>query len=226
VIYGQRTFGSGIFGEAETAVEVSRTISYFYLTLISKETSLPYKYTLKVYNDKTIPYAYITNISKTGIIKYGYTSNILRVEVYGQSIFGENIFGGKTEEENLATKTIRYSYITLISKEANVLYNWGIGIEKDKDILYSYKALIPFIGELPYRFTLITSKTKDIIYSYGSEFDNEYEILYSYKGSIIRIRTIRYGYRSLKSLFEGTVRKITITATPKGQVAKIELERR
>ena len=50
---------------------------------------------------------------------------ILRVEVYEQSIL-EKIFWRKTEEENLATKTIRYSYITLISKEANVLYNWGL----------------------------------------------------------------------------------------------------
>lgn len=182
MIYGQRTFGSGIFGEEEGE---------------SKR-----------------------------IISYEYSSNTLKIEVYGFPTFGDSLFGGRIEEENLATKTIRYSYITLISKEANVLYNWGIGIEKDKDILYSYKALIPFIGELPYRFTLTTSKTKDVPYGYGSEFDNEYEILYSYKGSIIRIRTIRYGYRSLKSLFEGTVRRITITATPKGQVAKIELERR
>ena len=107
-----------------------------------------------------------------------------------------------------------------------MLYNWGIGIEKDKDILYSYKALIPFIGELPYRFTLTTSKTKDVPYGYTLWLGKEHEIPYAYKGSIARIRTIRYGYRSLKSLFEGTVRRITITATPKGQVAKIELERR
>lgn len=160
------------------------------------------------------------------IVLYEYSSNTLKIEVYGQSIFGDGLFGGRTEEKNLATKTIRYFYHTLISKEANVLYNWGIRVEQDKDILYSYKALIPFIGELPYRFTLTTSKIKDISYRYTLWLGKERAIPYAYKGSITRIRTIRYGYRSLKSLFEGTVRKITITATPKGQVAKIELERR
>lgn len=182
MIYGQRTFGSGIFGEAEGE---------------SKR-----------------------------IISYEYSSNTLKIEVYGFPTFGDSLFGGRIEEENLATKTIRYFYHTLISKETNILYNWGIGIEKDKDILYSYKALIPFIGELPYRFTLTTSKTKDVPYGYTLWLGKEHEIPYAYKGSIARIRTIRYGYRSLKSLFEGTVRRITITATPKGQVAKIELERR
>lgn len=160
------------------------------------------------------------------IVLYEYSSNTLKIEVYGFPTFGDSLFGGRIEEENLATKTIRYFYHTLISKETNILYNWGIGVEKDKNILYSYKALIPSTKELPYRFTLTTSKTKDISYRYTLWLGKERAIPYAYKGSITRIRTIRYRYRSLKSLFEGTVRKITITATPKGQVAKIELERR
>lgn len=226
MIYGQRTFGSGIFGEEVESLEASRTISYFYRTLISREADLPYKFTLEVSSIDTIPYSFIANISKIGTIRYEYLSNVLSIEVYGSCLFGEGIFGGRIEGANEVAKSIKYGYKTLLSKDFDILYNWGIGVEKEETIPYQYKYLVPLVGELPYRFTLTTSEEKRILYGYGNEYSQDFSILYSYGGAIAKIRTIRYNYKSLDKLFQGMVRKITITATPKGQVAKIELERR
>lgn len=136
--------------------------------------------------------------------------------VFGRKPFGYGIFGTEEDESRLSI-TYGYEAKSEIKTYGQSLFGEGV--------FGGRKTLISLVGELPYRFTLGTSQIRTIRYDYTHWINRERNIPYSYKGYTIRIRTIRYGYRSLE-LFNGTVRKITITATPNGQVAKIELERR
>ena len=145
---------------------------------------------------------------------------------YGESVFGTAVFGERPLTEGEAVRATRYRFGSVIRVTFDIPYNWGYRIEKIANIPYRYKSLIPLVGSLPYRFTLTKSIIKTISYAYRGMIDKEFVLPYSYIKHISRIRLIRYEYASLSSIFKGTVRKITITATPRGQIARIELERR
>jgi len=186
--YGERVFGTGVFGGSE-ALEVSavRIIAYRISPSVWRQASLG----------------------------------------YGERAFGEGVFGGREwVVENEAIRVTPYRFTSVLRKESDIPYNWGIRVEKDRRISYRYKSLIPFTANIPYRFTLATSDIKTIPYKYGSGIYKDFIIPYSYTGHISKIVSIRYNYLSLTSIYKGTVRKITITATPSGQIVRIELERR
>ena len=115
---------------------------------------------------------------------------------------------------------------SLVGSEMCIRDSWGIRIEREIKTSYRYKSLVPFVASLPYKFTFITSNLKTISYCYCGTIAKEFVLPYSFLGYISRIRRIRYEFTSLTSIYKGTVRKITITATPNGQIARIELERR
>lgn len=186
--YGERVFGTGVFGGSE-ALEVSavRTIAYRISPSVWRQASLG----------------------------------------YGERAFGEGVFGGREwVVENEAIRVTPYRFTSVLRKESDIPYNWGIRVEKDRRISYGYKSLIPFTANIPYRFTLRTSNIKTISYSYNKATTKDVTIAYSYPTYIGKVVSIRYSYTSLTSIYKGTVRKITITATPGRQVARIELERR
>lgn len=145
---------------------------------------------------------------------------------YGEAVFGTAVFGERPLTEGEAIRTTRYRFCSVLRIEFNVPYNWGIRIEREIKTSYRYKSLVPFVASLPYKFTFFTSNLKTISYCYGGTIAKEFVLPYSFLGYISRIRRIRYEFTSLTSIYKGTVRKITITATPRGQVARIELERR
>jgi len=146
---------------------------------------------------------------------------------YGEATFGTAVFGeSESFVEGEAVRTTRYRFGSVVRAEFGIPYSWGIRIEKEYKISYRYKSLVVLTSDLPYQFTLITSNIKTILYGYGGMFFKEFIISYSYSGYTSKIALIRYEYTSLASIYKGTVRKITITATPNGQIARIELERR
>jgi len=168
-------------------------------------------------------------VSAVRIIAYRISSSVWRQASleYGERAFGEGVFGGSESlVENEAVRSVSYRFVSILSKDFGIPYNWGIRVEEDRRISYGYKSLIPFTANIPYRFTLTTSNIKTIPYKYNSGLYRDFIIPYSYTGHISKIASIRYSYLSLTSIYKGTVRKITITATPSGQIARIELERR
>jgi len=146
---------------------------------------------------------------------------------YGEAVFGTAVFGeSESFVEGEAVRTIRYQFGSVVRVEFGISYGWGIRIEREIKTSYRYNSLVPLTSDLPYRFTLITSNLKTILYGYGGMVFKEFVISYSYSWYTSKIALIRYEFTSLASIYKGTVRKITITATPRGQVARIELERR
>ena len=146
---------------------------------------------------------------------------------YGERAFGEGVFGGREwVVENEAIRITPYQFTSVLRKELDIPYNWGIRVEKERNISYRYKSLIPFVADIPYRFTLRTSNIKTVSYNYKGITPKDVTIPYSYISYIAKTALIRYSYLSLTSIYKGTVRKITITATPSRQIARIELERR
>lgn len=146
---------------------------------------------------------------------------------YGEAVFGTAVFGeSESFVEGEAIRTTRYQFGSIVRVEFGIPYGWGIRIEKEYKISYRYKSLVVLTSDLPYRFTLITSNIKTILCGYKGNIVKEANISYSFLGYTAKIALIRYEYTSLASIYKGTVRKITITATPNGQIARIELERR
>lgn len=193
------TYGKELFGSAifgQTIQEVEHNVLYRILAIKEKEFYTYYRW-------GTIP-----------------------VSFYGENIFGNFIFGARTIKEDEQSYNVLYRFLAVKSKEFNVPYHWGIGAETDKVVPYRYKALISKLGAINYRFVSIISDEFPIIYRITYTTDKEIVVLYTYKGAATKVFPIRYGYRSLEALFKGTVRKITISATPRGQIARIELERR
>jgi len=156
----------------------------------------------------------------------GYRWGTVPVAFYGEDVFGNFVFGARSITENERKHNILYRFVAIRSKEFNTPYHWGIGIEGDKVVPYRYKALIPKMGDINYRFVSLVSDEFPILYRLTHPTSKEAIILYAYRGHTSKVFPIRYGYRSLEALFKGTVRKITISATPRGQIARIELERR
>lgn len=156
----------------------------------------------------------------------GYRWGTVPVAFYGEDVFGNFVFGARTAKENEQTHNILYQFLAIKSKEFSAPYHWGVGVETDKVIPYRYKALISKLGTINYKFVTLVSDEYSILYRLTHTTSKEVAIVYAYKGYITKVFPIRYGYRSLEALFKGTVRKITITATPRGQIARIELERR
>jgi len=187
VRYGERLFGSDIFGNKAEVVEVVRNIPYRIGTYLSTHTSVG----------------------------------------YGERLFGEDVFGGsELNIENERTATIYYGFRSIFSKEFEVPYNWGNRVDKVFTTSYSYKSLVPLLSDLPYAIKLVTSDDRTISYKYGEVLRSEIVIPYSYIAHIAKTALIRYSFSSLGPIFKGTVRKISISSTPSGQVARIELERR
>lgn len=168
-------------------------------------------------------------VSAVRIIAYRISPSVWRQASlgYGERAFGEGVFGGREwVVENEAIRVTPYRFTSVLRKESDILYNWGIRVEEERNISYRYKSLIPFVADIPYRFTLRTSNIKTVSYNYKGITTKDVTIPYSYISYIAKTALIRYSYLSLTSIYKGTVRKITITATPSGQIARIELERR